>query len=221
MFPMGFLKKALAAALDALFPRTCFGCGRKNEYICAECLGTAPPAEYTGMRDALALFSYHTPAIKKALWTLKYRGGRELAALFARELQPFIAETVSEEALLRNFTKPLLIPIPLSKKRLRMRGFNHAALIARELARLSPDLELSEDALVKHKDTKPQATIANRTERLTNVRECFSVPHPESVTGRNIVLVDDITTTGGTLAEAKKVLRAAGARRVIAFTVAH
>ncbi|KKS56700.1 MAG: Competence protein F, partial [Candidatus Nomurabacteria bacterium GW2011_GWF1_42_40] len=82
-------------------------------------------------------------------------------------------------------------------------------------------LKLEKDILIKPKDTKHQAHIENRSERLKNIIGSFTVKNSEIIKGRNIILIDDILTTGATLSEARKVLKRAGARKVIAFTVAH
>jgi len=82
-------------------------------------------------------------------------------------------------------------------------------------------LKLEKDTLIKPKDTKHQAHIENRSERLKNIIGSFAVKNPEAIKGKNIILIDDILTTGATLTEARKILKYSGARKVVAFTVAH
>ena len=86
-------------------------------------------------------------------------------------------------------------------------------------------MKLEKDFLIKPKETEHQARIENRKERLKNIQGSFAVKNTanniNSIKNKNIILIDDITTTGATLAEARKVLKQAGARKVIAFTVAH
>ena len=77
------------------------------------------------------------------------------------------------------------------------------------------------NALEKIRHTAPQSSIKNRALRLQNLSGCFSIPHPEKVRGKNIILIDDVTTTGSTLAEARSVLLSAGARSVHAIAIAH
>ena len=79
----------------------------------------------------------------------------------------------------------------------------------------------NKNILVKTRNTEHQARIGERSARLKNLVGSFAVKNPELVAHRNIILIDDVTTTGATLAEARKVLRAAQARKVIAFTIAH
>ncbi len=124
---------------------------------------------------------------------------------------------------MENFRESILIPIPLSPARYRERGFNQAELICRELVSLNPeaDLKFYSDVLIKPRDTLHQAHIGNRSTRLKNLIGSFSIIHPEKIKGRNIILIDDVTTTGATLSEARKILKRGGARKVIAFTIAH
>jgi predicted amidophosphoribosyltransferase len=83
------------------------------------------------------------------------------------------------------------------------------------------NFKLEKSALIKPQDTEHQARIENRRERMKNIIGSFKVLDTNSVIGSNIILIDDILTTGATLSEAKKTLKQAGARKVIAFTVAH
>ncbi|MCK5027477.1 MAG: ComF family protein, partial [Candidatus Pacebacteria bacterium] len=120
------------------------------------------------------------------------------------------------------FTKPLVIPIPLHKKRKRQRGYNQTELLCNELSLIDNSLYRTENhVLYKHQSTRSQTEILNRKERLKNIQGCFSIKDPEKIHGRNIILIDDITTTGATFREATRVLKKAGVRRVICFAVAH
>jgi len=123
--------------------------------------------------------------------------------------------------LFENFINALVIPAPLSKKRFRERGFNQAELLARAFIRAQGGkLEIASNALVKTKDTPHQADLS-RSERLKNLKRCFSVVNPRAICGRNIILVDDVITTESTMNEMKKTLRKAGAKKVIGIAIAH
>ncbi len=138
-------------------------------------------------------------------------------------LYSHILEELSDLSVMENFTDVILIPIPLSKKRLHERGYNQAELICSELIKLDKNINLrySVDVLIKIKETEHQARIKDRRVRLKNLTGSFGVRNENLIKNRNIILIDDITTTGATLNEAKKVLKLSGARKVIAFTVAH
>ena len=203
-------------------------------------------------RNVVSLFNYSDPLVRQAIWELKYRGNKRIAALLAATLYDELLGFLEEYAPLTNFIEPLLVPIPLSRQRARKRGFNQCELLCEELIRLdsvsvSSPLQrgglparrnfgaggrwgvseakglnfcYSPFALRKIKDTQSQTESKNREERIKNLAGCFAAD-PNVVKGRNIILIDDVATTGATLEEAKRTLRAAGARKVIAFTVAH
>lgn len=188
----------------------------------AEFRRTVPPLAFQPQEWVLALFPYEHPLVKTAVWEVKYRGNARVVCLagtlLAEELLSWLAELVETEALVH----PLLVPIPLAKKRARERGFNQCGLLAREVARHWGNIiELNIDLLRKTKETASQTKSGSRAERLENLRGVFVVRTPEVVAGRNVVLLDDVTTTGATLAEARKTLLLAGARKVLAITFAH
>ncbi len=134
-----------------------------------------------------------------------------------------ILEELSELSIMDNFRDAILVPVPLSQRRKRKRGFNQAELLTKELALTDGGVsfKLENNVLMKSRETVHQAHAENRTERLKNIIGSFSVVNPEKIKGQNIILVDDVITTGATLSEAKKVLNEAGAKKVIAFTIAH
>jgi ComF family protein len=180
------------------------------------------------------MYDYRHPPIKKALWLLKYKGKKRLASIFAEILYGKIIEELSDLSVMENFNNAILIPIPLSAKRYRERGYNQAELICKELIKVDHlrhgvdgkfNFSLEKNVLIKPKETKHQTHIENRTERLKNIIGSFVIKNEQEnaglLKGRNIILIDDITTTGATLNEARKTLKQAGARKVIAFTVAH
>ena len=244
---MPLLNTILNSILNIVFPVKCISCGENGKDFCLKCLSDVPPAERETAKWIFPLYDYRHPPIKKALWLLKYNGKKRLAGIFAEILYEKIIEELSELSVMENFNEAILIPIPLSTKRYRERGFNQAELICKELIRLSrtnhltpPSAPLSiskwrgvggevftleNNVLIKPRETEHQARIHNRTERLKNIIGSFSIKNEKEniskIKERNIILIDDITTTGATLTEAKKVLKQAGARKVIAFTVAH
>ncbi len=191
------------------------------------------PQNFAG-KDILSCFDYRDPMVREAIWELKYRGNKQIARLLAAALYDELLAFLEEYAPLRNFTDPLLIPIPLSKSRESERGFNQCKLLCKEMLRLdsSPPIlggagggsvgrnfTLS-FALHKTKDTLSQTKQDTRKKRLENLKDCFSAEQA-LVQRRNIILIDDVATTGATLEEARRTLKTAGARHVIAFTVAH
>jgi len=216
------LKFLLQIILNTLFPSKCVGCKIKNILLCDECLSKIPPS-LQSFDTTTSVFNYKNTVIKKALWILKYKGNKKMGEIFARIVYDKILEEISDEKILSNFREPLLIPIPLSKKRLRERGFNQSEVIAHEISILDTGMSFTfaNKILYKIKDTPSQVSIKDKAKRLKNLHGCFSIKDKKSVCGKNIILIDDITTTGATIAEVNKTLLYAGAKKVIAFTVAH
>jgi competence protein ComFC len=181
--------------------------------------------------DIQSIFSYRDKIVEQAIWELKYGGNRKIAKLFAVILYDYIIETLSEESLFANFSSPLLIPIPLSKERLKERGWNQTEMLAKELTKLDKNnfFTLEAGVLIKKHNTKPQTSLS-KSERIKNLKNCFEIvgknaeetqKNKEKIKNRNIILIDDVTTTGSTFIEAAKTLKLAGAREIRAFTIAH
>ena len=231
-----FLNTISDGILNIVFPAKCLACGKNGRDLCEACLSNAPVAERESASWVFPLYDYRHPAIKKSLWLLKYNGKKRLVKLFAENIYEKILEELSDLIMLENFTKPILIPIPLSPKRHRERGYNQAELLCKEIVKINnltsssprasqslngPSFTLTNNILIKIKETEHQARIKDRNIRLKNLSGTFAVKNSELIKNRNIILIDDITTTGATLNEARKVLKKAGARKIIAFTVAH
>lgn len=205
----------------------CYSCGTSGSDLCVVCISNSPSAERETAKWIYPLFDYRHAPIKKALWLLKYKGKKKLAINFAEVLHGKIMEELSDLSLMENFRNPILIPIPLSSKRYHERGYNQAELICRELIKIDrnknpkENFRLENNILIKPKETEHQARIENRSKRLKNIVGSFAIKNTNALSGKNIILIDDITTTGATLNEARKILKSAGAKKIIAFTVAH
>ena len=172
---------------------------------------------------SIVLFSYRDPLIKHMIWSLKYKRNRDVAKIFAEVLCDHLAEELFERGTFSAFTAPLLIPVPLSKKRLRERGFNQVEWLAEELTTISSNslYSLRTDILERVKNTESQTVVKDKQARAENVRGAFHIRNAQEVRGRNIILLDDVITTGSTVAEAERVLRATGARQVLVVAIAH
>ena len=211
------------AILDLIFPTRCLSCKRLGSEFCTDCLSVAPNAERESAQWIFPAYDYRHDPIQQAVWLLKYKGKKNLARIFAEAIYGQILEELAGLIQMEDFRNPILIPIPLSRSRHKERGFNQAELICRSLLEIDEghNFSLKTDVLIKTKETEHQARIENRKERLKNIVGSFRLKNSELIGGKNIILVDDVTTTGATLSEAKKVLEQAGARKVIAFTFAH
>jgi len=217
------MKDFLNTILDIIFPVNCIACKEKGSLLCIKCLSSSPSAERESADWIFPIFDYRHPPIKKAIWLLKYKGKQKIAEIFAEVIYGRVLEELTDLYQFENFREPILIPIPLALKRQRERGFNQATLLCNELVRLDKNQNfiLKTNILVKPKDTLHQAQIENRNDRLKNIIGSFMVKNAELIKNRNIILIDDVLTTGATLTEARKTLKQSGAKKVIAFTIAH
>jgi len=223
------MKGFLNTILNNIFPVNCISCKKTGFDLCINCLSLSPEPERESVNWSFSLFDYRHPPIKKAIWLLKYKGNKRLADIFANVMYGRILEELADLSQFENFREPILIPIPLAKKRQRKRGFNQALLLCENLIKLdknkyknkNKNFALEKNVLIKPKDGDHQARILDRNKRLKNIVGSFSVINEELIKNKNIILIDDVTTTGATLSEAKKVLKNAGARKIIAFTIAH
>ncbi|KKU86511.1 MAG: hypothetical protein A2667_03465 [Candidatus Wildermuthbacteria bacterium RIFCSPHIGHO2_01_FULL_47_27] len=226
-------------ALDIAFPPACANCAEAGKWLCEDCFslveifenqycpfcvspkivsggGTCDKCRKTKKLNGLFCATTYKNTIARGLIRrLKYPPA--LAACFAPVLSSFI---ITHFQLLnkKDFASYLWIAVPLHKKKLKRRGFNQAALIAKELARrLGGDF--AENMLTKIRFTPSQVEL-NREEREQNIAGAFECANPEKVKERDILLVDDVFTTGATLEECAKVLRRAGAKMVWGVVIA-
>ena len=166
---------------------------------------------------AIAYGSYDD-GLRELIHLLKYNSVRPAAGVLGRML----GETLIAVAPSLEQSTVLLVPVPLYRRKRRQRGFNQAELIAQAAVRacISSDrFQLASDILARVRDTHSQIGLTSH-QRRENVRGAFAVTHPQQVPGREVVLVDDVYTTGTTASECARVLRRAGALRVWVVTVA-
>ena len=199
---------------DMVWPRTCAvrTCGRPVEdrpgsYICATCGATLPWYD----EFASSAFAYLEP-IDALILDYKFSGAVYLTDDFAEAL---------ETAFRRKHdvaTVDVVVPVPLHPIRRRERGYNQSELLAVAFARRIGRF-CERRALRRIRETEHQTRLSG-DERRVNLKGAFRVVEPARIRGRTIVLVDDVMTTGSTLDECTKALKAAGAFRVIPFVLA-
>jgi ComF family protein len=174
-------------------------------------------------KNLLAAFSYKQPLIRSAIWEIKYRGDKEVTQKLASLLYEFLLEELIEAEIFSNFRNAIIIPIPLSRQRLAERGFNQTERLAISLEEIDGkrNFTVQTDCLIKIKDTPQQSHTVSRQERLNNLKDCFAVKNPNRIYGQNIILLDDVITTGSTMKEARRVLKQVGVKRVLCMAIAH
>ena len=220
---MNIISRTITSVLNLLFPDQCIGCRAPGVIICDQCFSKIPRADHAEYPFIHPVFTYRNDIIKNAIWRLKYGNTRRIAALFGGVLYEEILGILDETLTGIPAEKIILIPIPLHHKRERERGYNQSELLTHAI--LAHDtagiLEHIPALITRTRATKPQAHAPKRAERLKNLRGAFTRTNTDRVRGKTIVLVDDVATTGATIAEARRTLIASGATRVIAVTVAH
>lgn len=209
------IRRFFTTLLDILFPPKKASLGFHTEDV-ASCF-----EPYEVMDSICALLTYRNPIVQKSIWQLKYYRNEKVIASLASLLYSFLLEEISDLICFSGFVRPLIIPMPISVGRRAERGYNQCEILLEHFQSLDQKaIEIQTNIIVKVRDT-PRQTKLGRKDRLKNIRGCFAIPSPEFVQGRNIVLIDDVVTTGSTISEVKRVLFKAGAREITAITLAH
>jgi len=227
-------KKLLQFTYNLVLPRRCRICGVFDTWLCPTCLQQALLA----LAQRCVICNKKTPngALHRGCVTRNTIDGMVSVGEFS-QIRPIIhgykyglikemakplaelAQRYLEVKNLQNFvSKKILVPVPLHKSRLRFRGFNQSELLVRALAEITGFKV--ETAIERIKKTKPQINL-NRDKRESNIEGAFKVKQDNFVSGKEILLVDDVATTGATLNECARVLKQAGASSVWALVLAH
>ena len=216
--------------LDFIYPPTCGGYGAPAARWCGNCqeavqVITTPTCEKCGLplerqtacsRCRVTLPKFHRlrswsafeSPVKEALHRLKYRRDLGLGEAIAHHMLDFVVGL--------DWQVEEIVPIPLGKQRLKQRGYNQVAMIAFPMA-LMLGISYHPEALIRVRETKTQVGLS-ASQRSENMRNAFRAD--ASINGKQVLLVDDVATTGATLSSAAEALYQAGARRVDAVTVA-
>lgn len=227
--------------LDLFFPRTCVSCGGEGSYFCPDCLRTVkrvpqvcPVCErptpfgqthsYCRTRNSpeglISLFVYEG-IIRGAIHKLKYKFVTDLEKEFWEIIKNDLEKRSEEMIVLRKFIdteKPVVIPIPLHRRKENFRGFNQSLLFVKRLSDLWK-LSFSDKILVRYRNVESQTKLS-RKEREENVKGIFRLnPNCQSLI-TNCLLIDDVWTTGATLKEATRVLKEGGIKKIWGLTIA-
>ena len=197
----------MSALLDLLLAPRCAGCDEPGAWFCVSCRDLCEPVR----RGRLHAAASYGGAIARAIHRFKYRGERALA----QELGALVASCVARD-LATGTELDAVVPAVLHRGRARERGYDQAHLLADVVAR-ETGLPVRA-ALHRVRAARPQATL-DRARRVENVRGAF-ISEAGSLRGLRVALIDDVVTTGATLAAASSALRAAGAREVRMYVVA-
>lgn len=217
--------------LDLVFPPCCVGCHQVGAWLCEACLSQIPrvqmpfctlcsdvagddglctrcrisPLQIERIRSVV----YFEGALRKAMHHLKYRKRVELADPLGSLMAAYWMEHAPDV--------DVVVPVPLHAKRLRERGYNQAALLAREVA-CQVGVSLDEQTLVRHRATASQVDL-NAGQRKKNMRDAFRCSS-NALAGKRVMLIDDVCTTGTTLEACAIALARGNASSIQALTLA-
>lgn len=234
---MKYLIRIKEYALDLLFPPRCLHCQthldemEKGSWLCLTCenhiiiyttifcsvCGARLPENkkicHKSSSYLLAAATKYDGPIRSLIRQFKYHGWPSLSKKIRKYLEKYIKNS---NLTAKNY---LIIPIPLHSDKLKERSFNQAELLSVEIADLL-GLKMNKDVLTRIKKTSAQAELKDYEKRKDNLAGAFGIEHSEQIAGKNLILVDDVFTSGATMNEAVRVLRKAGAKKIIAFVIA-
>lgn len=218
--------------LDLFFPKFCVGCRKEGVWLCAGCAAKvvsvkspvcpgcgrlSQQGRYCGqcqkghtLRGVICAAYFEEGPLKEIIHHFKYNSVISFVSFLGDLLAPALAADLPEGDLTVTF-------VPLHAKRFAQRGYNQSELLARHIAE-KLNLPVA-DLLIKKKKTKMQVELQG-DQRRRNLRDVFVSKNKKILKGKTIILVDDVTTTGATLDECAKVLKAAGAKEVWGLVVA-
>lgn len=224
--------------LDLVFPKRCVGCRRMGAYVCEDCFaslsfdvrvlcvvcnkGSIDGLTHPGCRSKYAIDGVfcsvvYGRVVRKLLYAFKYQPYVSDVGNLMTDL--FYEGIIQQEGFVSRLSKTnsVIVPIPLSKARYRKRGYNHAKILADGLGK-KLDIAVM-DGLKRIRETKPQFGL-KREERIQNVRGAFALKKSLKKFPEHMFLIDDVLTSGSTLAEAAHILKHAGAKHVWGVTFA-
>ena len=185
----------------------CKKCGKpiqkETEEYCYDCKKTEHYYEW-----GRSLWIHKAP-VNEAIYAFKYKNRRCYGEVFARELATVYGKRLKEQNV------ELIIPIPLHKSRRRERGYNQTEIIAKYLGDYT-GIEVDHTSLVRNKKTSPQKRYSDK-ERKKNMKNAFALK--KKIDAENVVLIDDIYTTGSTIDEAARILKKSGVSNVCFLTI--
>lgn len=207
---MWMITKFTSHILSIIFPSYCYLCHKEGKSLCMSCLEVKTRSYDTPHPFIRSMYSFKDPAIKKIIHAIKY--------FHRKDLIPPLAEVMTKEFPIPSGKNVALVPIPMPRIRKYMRGYNQAEALATAISH-STHIPIRTNILIRSGIKKRQVRMLSRKDRIKNQHGAFSAKNtPDCL---HIILVDDVTTTGATLQEARRVLMDSGALSVSAITIAH
>ena len=209
------MKKILESLLDLIYRKKCYFCGKSKYSIkmCPSCYEKLEFSDRIANRIVKGVDVYcagiYTKELQKLIRGLKYHKQRDLAYFQAKFMYEYFANL--DNLKNKDFE---LIPVPLHQNRMKKRKYNHMELVCEEFSKLS-GFECNFELIKRIKDTKPQYRLS-RVQRLKNLSGAFEV-NKNKISGKPLLIMDDICTTGSTFEEMIKALKNAGVKNIVCF----
>ncbi len=227
--------------LDLIFPITCINCKQSKNYLCSKCkekiiinknfscpnckklnkLGNYCSSCQTKYKlNGLWISSnYHDKILADLIKKFKYSFNKNLAPILCNVMISFLEQNNLQEKskLFKNLENLIIVPVPLHKTRQRFRGFNQSEELAKLVAKVL-NIKLNSNNLKRHRATKAQAKLS-REQRLVNLKDAF-VWTGKSLKNKNIILIDDVSSTGATLDNCAKALKSAETKNIWGLVLA-
>jgi ComF family protein len=227
---MQLLSRIAEPLLDLVFPPSCAVCSREGTFLCADCEADLPRLEPPYCRscsepgprslcewcrstsqpfDGITAPYRWAGAVPDMVYSLKYRGVRASA--------PRLAELLVAHLSTRSIHPDVIVPVPLHRRRERERGFNQSELLAKGIAKRT-GMPMETGVLARTRNTAPQVTMKSPEQRRENIAGAFECIG--DVAGKRVLLIDDVVTTGATVAACSVPLRDAGASSIWVLSLA-
>lgn len=227
-------EKILKSAKDVIFPEKCLGCNKEGSWLCKKCFrkininkkNTCPSCskitqentfclnckKYYYLKGIIISAQYKDP-LKETIHYLKYNKILELVDPLCEILAEKLQYGFPHGDL-------VIIPVPLHPQREKERGFNQATIIAKKIGKIF-DLPIYDDILIRIKNTPPQINLSRKLRR-KNIKGAFKINKSKikKITGKTVIIFDDVMTTGATLNEAARVLNQAGFKNIWGLVLA-
>jgi len=215
-------KNLIETALNFIFPQACGFCGEiTNSYLCEYC------NEYLKQRQMNKIQKYDDKFFDEHLWIYEYKDEvREKIIDYKFNNKSYLYRTflqiiLSTESVCNYIKKfDILIPVPIHKKRAKKRGYNQSELIAKGIAKDIKSIQLQTNIIEKIKNIKPQSTLS-KDMRIENVKNAYRLKKCDiCLKNKNVLLIDDVFTTGSTVNECAKILLQTECNKVSIITLA-
>lgn len=237
------LQKLTQKITDTLFPQYCLNCHREGSIVCADCFGlieinpwqfcpycvtpqrviksdVCPKHHHRPLNGLFSAVAYNQAIIKKIIHAYKYPPYLKILSTVLSQIIIAHFQTLENQTIFHKSNDVLIVPIPLTPKKIKQRGYNQSLLVAKVLCNFFA-LPLADELLIKVKETAPQAQLT-KIERQRNIQGAFMINpnNHQCLKSKTIYLIDDVYTTGSTMNECARVLKKSGARRIYGIVIA-